>query len=90
MEVNVVDDTREHCGNDVGLRIGGKANVADETFVENFVNLSAIVDGALRFADDACALGWCGESGMMDTVDETKRGVDSRRSRHEWEILRRC
>ena len=60
MEVDVVDDTREHRGNDVGLRIGSKANVADETFVENFVNLGAIVDGALRFADDARALGWCG------------------------------
>ena len=31
--------------------------MADESFVENFVDFGAIVDGALRFADDLRALG---------------------------------
>lgn len=89
VKIDRVADARVHGGDDVGLRIGCEADVANETIIENFVNLGTIVNGALRFADDACALGWCGGIGHGGHRDETKRRVDSRRSRHEWERSQR-
>ena len=87
MKIDGVADACVHGGNDEGLRIGCEAYVANEAIIENSVNLGTIVNGALRFANDARALGWCGGIGHGGHRDETKRRVDSRRSRHEWEMF---
>ncbi len=55
--------------------------MADKTFVEDFVDFGAIVNGALWLADDERTLGRCGGIGHGGHRNDTKRGVDSRRSR---------
>src|SRR6516162_4912197 len=57
VKIESIARTGEECGDDVGLAVHGKSDVADEGFVEDFVNAFAVVDTALRLAHDACALG---------------------------------
>src|SRR5205807_5000024 len=50
VKINGVADSPEQSRNDVWLAIHGKTHVADESFVENFVNRFAIIDTALGLA----------------------------------------
>jgi len=63
VEVNGIVDSGEHGGDDVCLRVDGKADVADKGFVEDGVDGGAIVNGALRLADDASAFRRCDRIG---------------------------
>src|SRR6266704_6016446 len=56
MEINRVADAREQRGDNVGLAVDGKSDVAYKTFVENCVNRFAVVSAAMRFANNARAL----------------------------------
>src|SRR4030095_7592187 len=53
VEINRVSDARIHGGNHEGLLFSRKSDVADKSFIENFVNLFAIVNTALRLAQSA-------------------------------------
>src|SRR5260370_33167560 len=59
MEINRVANAREQSGNHVRQAIDGKSDVADESFVENFINSFAVVSGARRFAHNPRALRRC-------------------------------
>jgi hypothetical protein len=58
MKIKRVTDAREQRWDDVRLAIDGESDVAHEAFVEDFVNRSAVVGAAMRFAHYARALGW--------------------------------
>ena len=73
VEIKKIVDARIHCGNDVRLFVSSETDVADEAFIENFIDSSGIVNGALRFAHDARALRGCDGIRHLDTVGETKR-----------------
>lgn len=57
VKINTVINTSKHGGNDVRLLIDRKAYMADERFIENFVDGFPIIGPAMRFADHACAVG---------------------------------
>ena len=59
VEVKRVADAGIHCRDDVGLRVRGKTDMTNEPFVENLVDGGAIVNGALRFAQDLRTLRRC-------------------------------
>jgi hypothetical protein len=75
MKINHVADAREQRGNHVRLAVQGKSDVAHVTFVENFVDGFAVVGAAMRFAQDARALG--GRNGFWHESPhgETWRGA---------------
>jgi len=57
VEIESITHTSEKCGNDVGLAVHGKSDMAHEGFIENLVDAFAIVDAALRLAHHARSLG---------------------------------
>src|SRR5260370_28975585 len=68
-------NAREQRGNDIRLAFDRKSDVADERFVENFVNTLAIVDAVLGFARLASALRRRNGFGHDAPHGETWRGA---------------
>jgi len=81
VKIDEFTDASVHRGNDIGLGVRSEPNVADKSFIENFVDGIAIVDTAMRFAHDTRALRSRKRFRHEEHPVKTRRIVDSRRRR---------